>query len=85
MERDVSSFAAQRTWRWRPNESDQDHYLAVETTEDGLRYFAWSHLDRGLTDEVRQTFAQFESDGPAWPLPEDIERRVREWLAERGR
>ncbi len=83
MERDLRAFAAQRTWRWRPDPNDPDHYLAVETTERGLRYFAWSHVDDdGVTREATQTFAELERDGPAWALPDEIERAVRAWVAQ---
>lgn len=78
----LRSFATHHTWRWRPDPADPDHYLAVETTDGGLRYFAWSHLDaRGLTRETLQSFASFEEDGPSWAMPEDVEREVRAWLS----
>lgn len=78
----LRSFAERRTWRWRPNPDDRDHYAGVETTDDGFRFFAWSHLDDGLTRDERQSFADFEARGPAWPLPRAIEEEVRAWLAE---
>lgn len=81
MQRDLRAFAAHRTWRWRPEEGDPDHYLALETTDAGLRYFAWSHLDDGLTREAHQAFDEFEREGPLWPLPPDVEEHVREWLS----
>lgn len=80
-DRRIGTFAEQRTWRWRPDPDDADHYVAIETTGDGFRYFAWSHLDDGLTREERQTYADFEQRGPAWPLPASIEEQVRAWLA----
>jgi hypothetical protein len=79
----LRSFSSHRTWRWRLDPGDPDHYLAVESTDQGLRYFAWSHLhgEDGLTREARQPFDAFERDGPLWEMPEDVERGVREWLA----
>lgn len=79
----MHSFATHRTWRWREDWEDPDHYLGLESTDEGFRFFAWSHLhgDDGLTREARQSFDDFDRDGPAWPLPEEIERQVRAWLA----
>lgn len=79
----LRSFSAHRTWRWRTDWDDPDHYLALESTDEGFRYFAWSHLhgEDGLTEDALQPFDAFERDGPLWPLPDEIERQVRAWLA----
>lgn len=79
----LRSFATHRTWRWREDGGDPDHYLALESTDEGFRYFAWSHLhgEDGLTSEVRQPFDAFDRDGPLWPLPDEVARQVRAWLA----
>lgn len=79
----LRSLAMHRTWRWRPEPTDADHYHALETTDQGLRYFAWSHVDEGLTDEARQAFDAFEREGPAWPVPEAVKAEVQAWLAAR--
>ncbi len=55
----LRSFAEHRTWRWRPHDEDADHYVAVESTDHGFRYFAWSHVDDGLTGEERQSYEDF--------------------------
>ena len=70
-----------RTWRWRLDE-DYDHYEAVESSDEGLRFFAWSHVpgEDGLHREGRQSFDDFERDGPLWAMPEDVEAQVRAWL-----
>ncbi len=81
----LRAFAAHRTWRWRPDPSDADHYVAIESTDQGFRYFAWSHVDDGLTREERQSFEDFEARGPAWPVPNAIEEQVRAWLSARER
>jgi hypothetical protein len=76
----LRALAMHRTWRWRPDATDPDHYRALETTEGGLRYFAWSHLDEGLSQELQQTFEAFAEEGPRWPLPENVARELRTWL-----
>lgn len=80
----LRSFALHRTWRWRKDDTDPDRYLALESTDEGFRYFAWSHLhgEDGLTEEQRQSFEAFEQQGPLWSLPDEIERQVRDWLVE---
>jgi hypothetical protein len=77
----IRSFAEHRTWRWREDPADADHNVGIESTDEGFRYFAWSHLDAGLTREERQRFEDFDRDGPRWPLPAGVEAQVREWLA----
>ena len=74
-----------RTWRWRPDEDDPDRYEAVESTDAGFRYFAWSHLhgEDGRRREDEQSFEDFDARGPAWAVPPEIEREMRQWLARR--
>lgn len=83
MHHDIESFRMHRTWRWRTDPEDRDGYLALETTDEGFRFFAWSHRGAGLVEEKRQSFDDFEREGPAWPLPHDIEQEARAWLAAR--
>jgi hypothetical protein len=81
MER-LRSFSMHRTWRWRPDPGEQDVYHALETTDDGLRFFEWSHVDAiGLRREARQSFDSFAREGAAWPLPADIASALGAWLA----
>jgi hypothetical protein len=76
--------AKHRTFRW-PTDENADHYEAVETTDDGLRWFAWSHLhgEDGLTHESLQSWAELEADGPARPMPPEVERALRDWISAR--
>lgn len=78
--------AGHRTWRWH-SEADPDHYQAVESSEAGLRYFAYSHLhgEDGVTAEDRQGFDDFAAHGPRWSMPEATERAIREWIADRAK
>lgn len=78
--------APARTWRWRLDE-DYDRYEAVESSDAGFRYFAWSHApgEDGVYREARQTFEEFERHGPLWPMPEDTQHQIQSWLADRKR
>lgn len=73
-----------RTWRWRFDE-DYDRYEAVESSEVGFRFFAWSHVpgEDGVFREARQSFDDFEARGPLWRMPAEVERQIRAWLAGR--
>jgi hypothetical protein len=73
-----------RTTRW-PTDDNADHYAAVETTDDGLRWFSWSHLhgEDGLTREERQSYADFAENGPRWPIPEAKLRELIESIEKR--
>ena len=75
-----------RTWRWREDWEDPDHHVGLESRDAGFRWFAWSHLhgEDGQTREQTQTFEAFLADGPLWPMPEELEREVRDWLTTRG-
>lgn len=77
--------AGHRTWRWH-SEEDPDHYEAVESSESGLRYFAYSHLhgEDGITREEAQGFDDFEANGPRWSMPGPTEDAIRAWIAARG-
>lgn len=77
--------AKHRTFRW-PTDENADHYAAVETTDRGLRWFAWSHLhgEDGLTREELQSYEDFAVQGPRLPMPEERERELRAWIAERS-
>lgn len=75
--------AKHRTFRW-PTDEMAEHYEAVETTERGLRWFAWSHLhgEDGLTREEWQSFEDFAAKGPARAMPAEIEQKLHAWLEE---
>lgn len=72
-----------RTWRWRFDD-DYDRYEGVQTSDDGLRWFLWSHVpgEDGAHEERTQSFASFAEDGPLRPLPEDVARELAAWLEE---
>ena len=50
---------------YMPKNEVPDRYEAVETTEEGLRWFAWSHLpgEDGLTREDWQSYEDFAARG----------------------
>lgn len=66
------------TLRW--NQGDRDGYDAVETTDEGLRWYRWSHVTgqgRPLS-EVRQSYAAFLAEGPARPAPRAVLAKLRQ-------
>ena len=71
-----------RTWRWR-HDDDYDRYEALETRDDGLHFFAHSHVpgEDGIYRTAHQSYEAFAADGPLWRLPEETERELRAWLA----
>ena len=73
-----------RTWRWR-HDDDYARYEAVETRDDGLSFFAHSHVpgEDGIYRREDQSFEDFDANGPLWAMPEGAERELRAWLAKR--
>lgn len=74
-----------RTWRW--SSADAETYDAVETTDEGLRWFRWSHAFRddgvhGEHDVQLQSVEDFERNGPLREMPEQLEAELRHWLHE---
>ncbi|MCA9576142.1 MAG: hypothetical protein R3B40_11130 [Polyangiales bacterium] len=73
-----------RTFRWNDGE-DHSRYEAVESTDEGLRWYRWSHhpeLDQGGAQDVAlQGYAAFLADGPLRALPEEVAHRLREHVA----
>ena len=77
-----------RTWRW--NHGSAESYEGVETTDDGLRWFRWSHAIRedgvhGEHDVELQSWAAYRDDGPARDMPDAMREQLDEWLVDNGR
>jgi len=72
--------AGHRTWRW--NRGETGSYDAVETTDDGLRWYRWSHdiEGEGAFDVVRQSFTEFRASGPPRPMPPSVREAVKAWV-----
>lgn len=78
-----SSLSQHRTFRWNDG-ADVDRYEAVETRDDGLLWYAWSHrAGGGRHDEHLQPYEALERDGP--PREREVPPRVlaalRAWIA----
>ncbi len=74
-----------KTWRW--NDGDNERYSGVSTTDDGLRWFRWSHVfgeESGDHDVEIQPFDDFRTAGPRRALPDDVLEQLRAWLDKRG-
>lgn len=74
-----------RTWRW--NRGDAESYEAVETTDDGLRWFRWSHAirDDGLNGEHDvevQPWADYRASGPRRSMPGELRAELERWVAD---
>ena len=58
-----------KTVRWNDG-VDAERYEAVEAREDGLVWYAWSHVQgQGRHDECAQSYADFLREGPLRPMP----------------
>jgi len=69
-----------RTFRWNVGERSYD---GVATTDEGLRWFRWSHefgID-GEHDAELQSWDEFRDRGPSRALPEPIRAELAEWIA----
>jgi len=69
------------TFRWNDG-ADHSRYEAVESTDQGLRWYRWSHhpelTEGGPQDVAIQTYAAFRQDGPLRTIPDDVGQRLRE-------
>ncbi|MCA9530827.1 MAG: hypothetical protein KC543_11875 [Myxococcales bacterium] len=77
--------AKHQTFRW--HHPDEMHaYSAVETTDEGLLWYTWSNggEQHGEGDRLLQSYADFASNGPARPLPEQTAAALRRAIAELG-
>lgn len=72
-----------KTWRW--NDGARDAYRGVETSDEGLRWFRWSHRFAdgagGLEAESRQTWAEFDREGPREAMPPELRSELDAWVA----
>ncbi len=77
-----------RTLRWRSDE-DPDRYEGVTTSDEGLRWFRWSHHHgeggEGEHEARLQSFDDFRAEGPLRPMPEAREIELRAWVAAHAR
>ena len=80
--RDPLSFSRHRTFRWNDG-ADVSSYEAVETCDEGLRWYRWSHAPGaagGRHDEVLQPFDVFLREGPLRAAPAPTLAAIRAWL-----
>jgi hypothetical protein len=77
-----SSLSRHRTFRWNDGR-DVSTYEAVETRDEGLLWYTWSHvLDAGgRRDEALQSFDAFLRDGPLRAAPPPTLTAIRAWIA----
>lgn len=58
-------------------------YEAVETRDEGLLWYRWSHAHGeagGRRDEALQSFAAFTREGPLRAAPEPTLAAIRAWV-----
>jgi hypothetical protein len=72
-----------RTWRWNDGESPEYH--GVSTSDEGLSWFAHSHVfgDDGVSGRrgaTSQSFAAFLRDGPLCAMPESMRAELEAWI-----
>lgn len=81
-----------RAWRW--HDGDNDRYEAVETLEEGLSWYRWTHefgaapeAERhagGERDRFLQRYEDFLAGGPPRPVPDEIAAEVRSFVLSQG-
>ena len=70
-----------RTLRW--NRGDRTRYEGVETRDDGLRWFRWSHeVGGGERDSELQSWADYDERGPLRDLPDEARAELEQWVTE---
>jgi hypothetical protein len=79
--RPPSSLGVHRTFRWNDG-ADVERYEAVETHDEGLLWYRWSHgfEGGGRRDELLQSFEAFVREGPPRPAPAPVLAALRAWL-----
>lgn len=80
--RDPLSLSRHRTFRWNDGR-DVGSYEAVETSDEGLLWYRWSHAhgaEGGRQDEALQPFDAFLRDGPLRAAPAPTLAALRAWL-----
>jgi len=75
-----------RTWRWNDG-ADSERYEGVATTDEGLRWFRWSHVfadgtGEGEHDVVLQSFSVFREEGPVREMPKTAREELSAWIVE---
>ncbi|WP_236605901.1 hypothetical protein [Sandaracinus amylolyticus] len=79
----AASLSRHRTFRWNDG-VDVNVYEAVETCDEGLLWYRWSHRfgdSGGRGDEALQTFDAFLQDGPLRAAPAPTVAAIRAWIA----
>jgi hypothetical protein len=78
-----------RTFRWndRQGHEESERYEGVTTTDDGLRWFRWSHVfeggpGEGEHDVAHQSFADFRAEGPLRTMPDALRDELIAWIGE---
>lgn len=88
--RSPASLSRHRTFRWNDGR-DVDRYAAVETRDDGLLWYTWSHAvgaEGGRRAETLQSYDEFLRRGPppgspdVPPAPASVLAAVRAWIDE---
>lgn len=82
MPRTPASLSRHRTFRWNDGR-DVERYEAVETRDEGLCWYAWSHRHgEGKHDEALQPYDAFLRDGPLRAAPPHVIAAIRAWIDE---
>jgi len=72
------------TLRWNDG-VDAERYDAVEVGDEGLVWYAWSHVHgRGRENEVRQSFESYRRDGALRAMPERAKNELDALVRARG-
>ena len=73
-----------RTFRWNDGET-REEYEAVETTDEGLRWYRWSHRaeDGGPSEDTLQSYDDFAREGPQRPMPDHLRLALEAHVAAR--
>jgi hypothetical protein len=78
-----------RTFRWNDG-TDSERYEGVTTTDEGLRWFRWSHVfadgtGEGEHDVAHQSYEAFLETGPLREMPDALREELATWMKEHRR
>ena len=80
--RSAALLSRHRTFRWNDG-VDVNVYEAVETRDEGLLWYRWSHRfgeGGGRGDEALQSFDAFLREGPLRAAPAPTLAAIRAWI-----